>query len=156
MQNTIEHDCCNYFVERCVLYDDGDYPLCVQHGLRYLVCPYFRDVVIHNNAELMEELLEIPQNAKQYRECRKFFVPTHRNSLYCPICREKIAAEKARKRSQKYRDQKRSTVTIVKKKVIAPQQFFLQNQEPWYSLSFLRERNELTVTISAEKLEKDT
>ena len=27
MQNTIEHDCCNYFGERCVLYDDGDYPL---------------------------------------------------------------------------------------------------------------------------------
>ena len=59
------------------------------------------------NAELMEELLEIPKNAKQCRECRKFFVPTHRNSLYCPICREKIAAEKARKRSQKYRDQKK-------------------------------------------------
>ena len=102
---TIEHDCCNYLSERCALYDDGDYPLCVQHGLRYLVCPYFRDVVIHNNADLMEELLEIPKNAKQCRECRKFFVPTHRNSLYCPICRERIAAEKARKRSQKYRDQ---------------------------------------------------
>ena len=51
---------------------------------------------------------------------------------------------------------KRSTVTIVKKKVIAPQQFFLQNQEPWYSKSFLRDRDELTVTTSAEKLEKDT
>jgi len=51
---------------------------------------------------------------------------------------------------------KRSTVTIVKKKVIAPQPFFLQNKEPWYSKSFLRERKELTVTISAEKLEKDT
>ena len=61
MQNTIENRCCNYLSERCVLYDDGDYPLCVQHGLRYLVCPYFRDVVIHNNAELMEELLEIPK-----------------------------------------------------------------------------------------------
>ena len=55
-----------------------------------------------------------------------------------------------------YSLRKRSTVTIVKKKVIAPQQFFLQNQEPWYSLSFLRERNELTVTISIKKLEKDT
>lgn len=107
MQNTIEHYCCNYLGERCVLYDDGDYPLCVQHGLRYLVCPYFRDVVIHNNADLMEELLGIPKDAKQCRECRKFFVPMHRNSLYCPICREKIAAEKARKRSQKYRDQKK-------------------------------------------------
>ena len=108
MQNTIENRCCNYLSERCVLYDDGDYPLCVQHGLRYLVCPYFRDVVIHNNADLMEELLEIPKDAKQCRECHKFFVPTHRNSLYCPICREKIAAEKARKRSQKYRDQKKA------------------------------------------------
>ena len=156
MQNTIENRCCNYLSERCVLYDDGDYPLCVQHGLRYLVCPYFRDVVIHNNADLMEELLEIPKNAKQCRECRKFFVPTHCSSLYCPICRENIAAEKARKRSQNTGIRKRSTVTIVKKKVIAPQQFFLQNQEPWYSLSFLRERNELTVTISIKKLEKDT
>ena len=82
MQNTIEHDCCNYLSERCVLYDDGDYPLCVQHGLRYLVCPYFRDVVIHNNADLMAELLGIPQNAKQCRECGKFFLPKHRNSLY--------------------------------------------------------------------------
>ena len=80
MQNTIEHDCCNYFGERCVLYDDGDYPLCIQHGLRYLVCPYFRDVVIHNNADLMAELLGIPQNAKQCRECGKFFLPKHRNS----------------------------------------------------------------------------
>ena len=57
---TIEHDCCNYLSERCALYDDGDYPLCVQHGLRYLVCPYFRDVVIHNNADLVEELLQLP------------------------------------------------------------------------------------------------
>jgi hypothetical protein len=51
---------------------------------------------------------------------------------------------------------KRSTVTIVKEKVIVLQQFFLQNQAPWYSKSFLRERKELTVTILAEKLEKDT
>ena len=51
---------------------------------------------------------------------------------------------------------KRSIVTIVKKKVIAPQQFFLQHKAPWYSKSFLRERKELTVTILAEKLEKDT
>ena len=51
---------------------------------------------------------------------------------------------------------KRQTVTIVKKKVIAPQQFFLQNQDSWYSKSFLRDRDKLTVTISAEKLEKDT
>ena len=107
MQNTIEKGCCNYLSERCVLYDDGDYPLCTQHGLRYLVCPYFRDVVIHNNADLMEELLGIPKNAKQCRECGKFFLPTHRNSLYCPICRERIAAEKTRKRSQKYRDRKK-------------------------------------------------
>ena len=51
---------------------------------------------------------------------------------------------------------KRQTVTIVEKKVLVPQQFFLQNQAPWYSKSFLRERKELTVTILAEKLEKDT
>ena len=107
MQDTIENYCCNYLDERCVLFDDGDYPLCIQHGLRYLVCPYFRDVVMHNNAELMEELLEIPKDAKQCRECHTFFVPKHRNSLYCPVCREEIAAEKSRKRSQKYRDQKR-------------------------------------------------
>ena len=107
MQRTIEHHCCNYFGERCVLYDDGDYPLCVQHGLRYLVCPYFRDVVLHNNLELMDELLEIPKGVKQCRECRKFFAPKHRNNLYCPIYKEKVAAEKTRKRSQKYRDQKK-------------------------------------------------
>ena len=55
MQDTIEKHCCNYFDERCVRYDNGDYPLCIQHGLRYLVCPYFRNFVISNNAELMEE-----------------------------------------------------------------------------------------------------
>ena len=51
---------------------------------------------------------------------------------------------------------KRQTVTIVKKKVLTLQQFFLQNQDSWYSKSFLRDRDKLTVTISAEKLEKDT
>lgn len=51
---------------------------------------------------------------------------------------------------------KRPTVTIVKKKVLTLQQFFLQNQDSWYSKSFLRDRDKLTVTISAEKLEKDT
>lgn len=107
MQDTIEKHCCNYFDERCVLYDDGDYPLCIQHGLRYLVCPYFRNFVIPHNAELMEELLEIPKDAKECRECHKFFVPKHRNRVYCPVCKEEIATEKARKRSQKYRDQKR-------------------------------------------------
>ena len=107
LQDTIEQHCCNYFDARCVRYDDGDYPLCIQHGLRYLVCPYFRDVVILNNPELIEELLEVPKNAKQCRECHKFFVPKHRNSLYCPICKEEIAAEKTRKRSQKYRDQRK-------------------------------------------------
>ena len=37
--------------------------------------------------------------------------------------------------------------------MIAPQQFLIQNQDPWYSLSFLCVWNDLTVTILAEKLE---
>ena len=49
--------------------------------------------------------------------------------------------------SSKYRDQERATVTIVKEKVIVLQQFFLGNQALWYSLSFLRIRADLTVTI---------
>lgn len=107
MQDTIENYCCNYLDERCVLYDNGDYPLCLQHGLRYLVCPYFRDVVLCNNRELMEDLLEIPKDAKQCRECYKFFVPKHRNTMYCPTCKDLAAAEKTRKRSQKYRNRKK-------------------------------------------------
>lgn len=107
MQDTIEKHCCNYLNEHCVRHDDGDYPLCIQHGLRFLVCPYFKDVVIPNNAELMEELLNIPKDAKKCLECHKFFVPKHHNNMYCSDCRDEIAAEKARKRSQKYRDQKR-------------------------------------------------
>ena len=107
MQDVIEQYCCNYSDERCVRYDDGDYPLCIQHGLRYLVCPYFKDAVLPNNAELMEQLLGIPKEAKQCRKCQKFFVPAHHNSVYCPICRVEIAADKARKRAKKYRDQKK-------------------------------------------------
>jgi len=74
--------------------------------------------------------------------------------LNCPVCIEKIAVEKTRKRSKNSGTKKGSTVTIVKEKVIAQQQFFLQNQNPWYSLSFLRGRDDLTVTNLAEKLEK--
>ena len=124
MQRTIEHHCCNYFGERCVLYDDGDYPLCVQHGLRYLVCPYFRDVVLHNNPDLMGELLEIPKGAKQCRECRKFFVPKHRNSLYCPSARRKSRQRKQENALKNTETRKSSIVTIVEEKVIVPQQIF--------------------------------
>jgi len=38
--------------------------------------------------------------------------------------------------------------------VIAPQQFFLQNQIPWYSMSFFWEENDLSVTILVEKVER--
>ena len=86
------------------------------------------------------------------------------NSLYrriVTVCIAPSAGEKSllRKHANDLKNtgiRKRSTVTIVKKKVIAAQQFFLQNQDSWYSKSFLRDRDELTVTISAEKLEKDT
>ena len=47
-----------------------------------------------------------------------------------------------------------STVTIVKKKMIALQQFFLLSQGPWYSLSFFRLKKDMTVTILIKKLEK--
>jgi arylamine N-acetyltransferase len=86
------------------------------------------------------------------------------NSLYRRIVTACIAPSAGRKSLLKKHVnalkntgiRKRSTVTIVKEKVIVLQQFFLQNQAPWYSKSFLRERKELTVTILAEKLEKDT
>lgn len=104
IQDTIENYCCNYLDDRCVLFDDGDYPLCIQHGLRYLVCPYFRDVVMCNSQELMEELWELPKNAKKCRICHQFFVPKHRNTIYCPVCKEEIAAEKRRERVARYRE----------------------------------------------------
>ena len=45
------------------------------------------------------------------------------------------------------------SVTIVKQKVIAPQQFFLPFPMHWYTLSFHRINKDLTVTILTKKLE---
>lgn len=108
VRKTIENHCCNYIDEQCMLYDDGEYPLCPQHGLSYLICPYFISVVAHNNQELMVSLFEISKDHKRCRECGEYFLPRHRSCQYCPECAPRIEAEKSRIRSQNYRDRKKA------------------------------------------------
>ena len=76
--------------------------------------------------------------------------------LFCcvPILYQKQPIPSRELRAKKIGIRKRETVTIVKEKAVALQQFFLQNWDPWYSLSFLWERDDLTVTNLAEKLKK--
>ena len=74
--------------------------------------------------------------------------------LFCcvPILYQKQPIPSRELRAKKIGIRKRETVTIVKEKAVALQQFFLQNQDPRYSLSFLWIRANLTVTILVEKL----
>ena len=71
-----------------------------------------------------------------------------------PSVRKKLLLRKLENGLKNTEIKKDSIVTIVKEKMIALQQFLLLPLGPWYSLSFLRLKKDLTVTILIKKLEK--
>ena len=71
-----------------------------------------------------------------------------------PSVRKKLLLRKLENGLKNTEIKEGSTVTIVNKKMIALQQFFLLRQGLWHSLSFLRLKKNLTVTILIKKLKK--
>ena len=98
----------------------------------------------------------LPGKLKKWK-CRhlssnRFSVSAYFYFIVCQYCTKSNWSCQGKYKLKIQGSEKGKTVTIVKKKVIAPQQFFLQNQFTWYSLSFLWIRAGLTVTILVEKL----
>ena len=100
----IRAECCNFDRERneCLALDDGDGCACVQSISYSLLCRWFRDAVLPLDPELEEELLRAGRTKACVR-CGARYVPTGRNTKYCPRCAKRVRREKKTEAERKRR-----------------------------------------------------
>ena len=112
MKNLIKTMCANY--DRaygcCPLLDDyGCYQIAQQ--FTGCMCQYYREAVLPLNSSLQAAFY--PGCTRCCCMCGNGYIPTGRSQKYCLVCREDAKKNTAAKRAKRYRDRKRSNVTLL-------------------------------------------
>ena len=82
----------------CILLDET----CPQLISFSLICKYFRDAVLPEDAELQTALL-YRSSGKRCTLCGALFVPASNRAKYCPSCAAQEQRRKTRERVRRYR-----------------------------------------------------
>ena len=100
----IRAHCSFYDNGNCLYLDDGEEVVCPQITSFSVICSFFRQVVLKDEAARgLEAKLFRRETAKRCRVCGRTFSSTSNNAKYCPDCRKRITRRQAAERMRKRR-----------------------------------------------------